>query len=228
VRRGAGDDALILGCGCPLGPAVGLVDLMRIGPDVTPRWRNPMRWALRDRNCLSTLHAIRNTIHRAFLHRTWWINDPDCVLARAKKNKLTLDEVRTFASLAATSGGMFLLSDDMTEYPDERLALVKTALSCRTREMVVLDPQAGEFPTRMAALTNDGCQVLQINFGRRPSAPILDLREFMSLDELARVEEVTEVWERRTLVHQDGLIRLGAIPPHGCRLLRIRVRGNGG
>ena len=31
-------DAFLLGCGCPLGPAVGVVDGMRIGPDVAPYW----------------------------------------------------------------------------------------------------------------------------------------------------------------------------------------------
>jgi len=38
IRRGAGDDAFILGCGVPLAPVVGLVDANRIGPDVAPRW----------------------------------------------------------------------------------------------------------------------------------------------------------------------------------------------
>ncbi len=38
IRAGAGDDAFILGCGCPLGQAVGVVDGMRIGPDVSPFW----------------------------------------------------------------------------------------------------------------------------------------------------------------------------------------------
>lgn len=38
VRRGAGDDAFLLGCGCPLWPAIGIVDGMRIGPYVAPYW----------------------------------------------------------------------------------------------------------------------------------------------------------------------------------------------
>jgi hypothetical protein len=32
VRQGIGDETFLLGCGCPFGPAVGLVDAMRIGP----------------------------------------------------------------------------------------------------------------------------------------------------------------------------------------------------
>ncbi|HYF47375.1 MAG TPA: glycoside hydrolase family 36 protein, partial [Acidimicrobiales bacterium] len=38
VRHGAGDDVFILGCGAPLGSLVGVVDGMRIGPDVGPHW----------------------------------------------------------------------------------------------------------------------------------------------------------------------------------------------
>ena len=222
VRRGAGEDALLLGCGCPLGPAVGICDIMRIGPDVTPRWRNPMRWALRDRNCLSTLHAVRNTIHRGFLHRAWWINDPDCVMARAKKNKLTLPEIQTFASLAAVSGGMFLLSDDMTEYPPERLELVKSALAHRGAEMRPLDFDAGEFPTRLVARATDGWLLQVINYGRRAISPVLDLKEFLSPDDLAKVEEIVDVWQKRPVLQQDGLMRVGPIPAHGSALLRIR------
>jgi len=222
IRRGAGDDALILGCGCPLGPAVGICDIMRIGPDVTPRWRNPMRWALRDHNCLSTLHAVRNTIHRSFLHRAWWINDPDCVMAREKKNKLTLPEIQTFASLAAVSDGMFLLSDDMTEYPPERLELVKTALAHRAGRMRVLDADAGEFPTRLVSIAPDGWRLLVINYGRREISPVIDLKEFLSLDDLAKVADIFDPWQRRPMPQQDGLMRLGAIAPHGCRLLHIR------
>jgi hypothetical protein len=40
VRAGAGQEAFLLGCGCPLGAAVGVVDGMRIGPDVAPTWRH--------------------------------------------------------------------------------------------------------------------------------------------------------------------------------------------
>ena len=38
VRQGCGGETFLLGCGCPLGPAVGVADGMRIGPDVAPAW----------------------------------------------------------------------------------------------------------------------------------------------------------------------------------------------
>ncbi|MBN1877661.1 MAG: alpha-galactosidase, partial [Anaerolineae bacterium] len=40
IREAAGEATYLLGCGAPLGPAIGLVDAMRIGPDTAPAW-NP-------------------------------------------------------------------------------------------------------------------------------------------------------------------------------------------
>ena len=41
MRRGAGDDTFILGCGVPLANVVGVVDANRIGQDVAPLWTLP-------------------------------------------------------------------------------------------------------------------------------------------------------------------------------------------
>lgn len=224
IREGIGEDAFLLGCGCPLGPAVGIVDAMRIGPDVTPRWANPMRWLFRDHHCLSTLHAIRNTIHRSFLHRAWWLNDPDCVLVREEKNKMNIDEIHSFASLAAISGGLFLMSDDMTELSSERLQILRTALSHQTRGMRVLDRNTGEFPTKLLAKTEDGYFLLVINYYKAEVSQIFDLKEILDLDELARLIELREIWSNQVLHQHDGLIRLGLIPAHGCRLVQIKIR----
>jgi alpha-galactosidase len=39
ARQAAGEQTVLLGCGCPLGPAIGLVDAMRISADTSQRWR---------------------------------------------------------------------------------------------------------------------------------------------------------------------------------------------
>ena len=95
IRAGAGDDAFILGCGCPLGQAVGVVDGMRIGPDVSPFWGSTASGA----GDPSTVYALDAIIARSFMHRRLWLNDPDCLMLRARKTKLTADER---AALAAT------------------------------------------------------------------------------------------------------------------------------
>jgi alpha-galactosidase len=105
IRRGAMDQAFILGCGCPLGPAVGIVDGMRIGPDVAPYWGGDVE--------PGTRLAIESIVARSFMHRRLWLNDPDCLMLRASKTSLSHEERFALAAVIAVSGGMFLLSDDM-------------------------------------------------------------------------------------------------------------------
>jgi alpha-galactosidase len=116
VRRGAGDDAFLLGCGCPLGPAVGVVDGMRIGPDVGPWWTNPRAGEItRDYagGEPATVNAWRSTLVRSFLHRRWWLNDPDCLMLRSEATDLSPAAARAWATAVGASGGMALVSDDL-------------------------------------------------------------------------------------------------------------------
>ena len=81
IRRGAGPDAFLLGCGVPLANVVGLVDANRIGPDVAPTWSlDPSAEVVAGYlgSQPATAHAFTNTLTRAYMHRRLWLNDPDC------------------------------------------------------------------------------------------------------------------------------------------------------
>ncbi len=127
IREGAGDEAFLLGCGCPIGPAVGLVDGMRVGPDVAPRWRVPAKDAVRGIEATqpSLENALRNTLARAWMHRRLWLNDPDCLMTRAHDTELTRDEVTTLAGAVAASGGMLLISDDVASLDEAQSRLLR-------------------------------------------------------------------------------------------------------
>jgi alpha-galactosidase len=117
VRRGAGDDAFLLGCGAPLGPTIGVVDGMRIGPDVAPWWELPDGHPFSpgfEATSPSTANALRATEARQFMHRRLWLNDPDCVMLRTSHTDLTEAEVRRWALAVGDSGGMVLVSDDLS------------------------------------------------------------------------------------------------------------------
>ncbi|HEX4905083.1 MAG TPA: glycoside hydrolase family 36 protein [Acidimicrobiales bacterium] len=132
VRRGAGDDAFILGCGLPLAQAVGVVDGMRIGADVAPRWDPPPQvWegALYDGVAPSTANALRNTISRQFMHRRLWLNDPDCLMLRTSETELTPEQVERWALAVGESGGMALVSDDLALLDDGSRALLDRVLA---------------------------------------------------------------------------------------------------
>jgi len=116
VRRGAGDDAIIVACGCPIGAVVGVVDAMRIGPDVAPHLgpRAGRGDAARSRGgAPATRHAFDATLQRSFMHRRLWLNDPDCLMLRTTQTALSPEEARAWAFAVGVSGGLALVSDDL-------------------------------------------------------------------------------------------------------------------
>jgi alpha-galactosidase len=126
LREAAGPDTFLFGCGCPLGSAVEIVDGMRINTDVAPDWHPQLftpRLApppRREKDFVSARIAIRNTINRAPLLGRWWLKDPGCLLVRDRDTRLSEAEVRSLASVIALSGGILLVSDDMSRLRPER------------------------------------------------------------------------------------------------------------
>jgi alpha-galactosidase len=127
VRRGAGDDTFLLGCGLPLGAAVGVVDGMRIGADVAPWWDvQPDRWNPPGYAEVepATRNAWINTLTRSFMHRHLWLNDPDCLMLRTTETSLAPEAARAWALAVGVSGGMAIVSDDLAVLgPDARALL---------------------------------------------------------------------------------------------------------
>ncbi|MGY5877022.1 MAG: alpha-galactosidase [Candidatus Thorarchaeota archaeon] len=115
IRKSVGD-SLILGCGAPLGPCIGITNAMRIGTDIATAWR--YEWGGGVYEC-----AV-NTMSRSVMHNRLWINDPDCILVRQDDNDLTVEEVKLWLSVVALSGGILMLSDCMEEVSEDRLQLV--------------------------------------------------------------------------------------------------------
>ncbi len=138
IRDAIGDDAFLLGCGAPLGPAVGLVDGMRVGPDVAPAWEPSPAG---DLSAPGAANALRNAVARAFTHRRLWLADPDCLLARPRgdKSQLSRYEAHTLATVLTLTGGMLLDSDPVGDLPPSRLALLRRTLPPTDRVACPLD-----------------------------------------------------------------------------------------
>lgn len=132
VRRGAGDDVFILGCGLPIAQGIGVVDGMRIGPDVAPFWDPPPQvWegTLYAAVAPSTSNALRDTVARQFMHRRLWLNDPDCLMLRRSATELTPEQIERWALAVGASGGMALVSDDLSLLDAESRALLDRVLA---------------------------------------------------------------------------------------------------
>jgi alpha-galactosidase len=78
IRDAIGPDSYLLGCGAPILPSVGLVDAMRVSPDTGPDYE-PLRGDLSQPSVRS---AALSGLGRAWQHGRFWVNDPDCLLAR--------------------------------------------------------------------------------------------------------------------------------------------------
>lgn len=220
IRQAAGPDTFLLGCGCPLGPAVGLVDAMRIGADVAPDWRPVYNGTARPFRSETTMpaarNAIRNSLTRAALHRRWWLNDPDCLLVRDTSN-LTRDEVIALATVIALAGGLVLVSDDLTRLSPERRRLIPPLLpvigqAALARDWLQRDvPELLELPLRGAA---GSWTVFGLcNWSERPAARALAL---------AAESHVLDFWNQTYHRARADEPLAFDLPPHGARLLAVR------
>lgn len=104
VRDAIGDDAVLLGCGAPLLPSVGLVDAMRISPDIDASFEPPEG----DVSQPSGRGAVLMGRARAWQHGSWWVNDPDCLMLRTEVERREL-----WASELAAQGGLAVSGDPL-------------------------------------------------------------------------------------------------------------------
>ncbi|MFO7837036.1 MAG: alpha-galactosidase [Candidatus Thorarchaeota archaeon] len=215
VRESVGD-SLILGCGAPLGPCIGITNAMRIGTDIATSWR--LDWGGGVYEC-----AV-NTITRAPLHNRWWINDPDCLLVRQEDNELSLEEVRLWASIVALSGGAFLLSDRMMEVSEERLRLVDKLLPVYPEGALspdtLIKPEPNIFFLPVKNKTSEWVVVGLFNLGEEP----IDLEVYLT--DLGLEEGVSHhvfgFWDEKYVEEVEDKISVSSLKPHTCRLYSIK------
>jgi alpha-galactosidase len=126
VRQAAGKD-FVLGCGAPLLPSVGLVDGMRIGEDTAPYWKTKPS-GFQGPNAY---FALQNALMRQFMHRAFWLNDPDCLLLRDRDTELARSERELYALAAGALDNMVVVSDKLALLGPEEKGLLRRALALR-------------------------------------------------------------------------------------------------
>jgi alpha-galactosidase len=140
VRLGIGDDAFLLGCGSPFGPAVGIVDAMRVSPDVTTAWEPKAPLPGLYEAASSCGNAIAASRLRAPLHRRLWINDNDCLLLRPTRTELDAGQRRHLAATIAAGGAFTVVSDDLSLYGDAEWALLEAVRTSPDEPLDLHDP----------------------------------------------------------------------------------------
>ena len=122
---GKPEKAFVLACGAPLMPIVGLVHGARIGGDVAAPQMEDGKASPPQLGFPLILSMARNQAARLFFDRALFAVDVDVVMAATPQ--LTPDEARVMITIAALSGGVFMLSDDLETLPADRLALLRNA-----------------------------------------------------------------------------------------------------
>ena len=84
--------------------SVGLVDAMRVGPDIAASYE-PATGSLAEP---SQRNAARNVLARAWQHGRLWINDPDCLMLRPE-----VERREDWAAAVARYGGVRASGDGL-------------------------------------------------------------------------------------------------------------------
>lgn len=245
LRSGAGEDVLILGCGAPLSPAVGIVDAMRVSPDVTTSWSSivvPGQAEFDPRSPLAgrdarpaTRNAIRDTLNRWWAHGGWWQNDADAWMVRPGQ-RLTPSERRSRATAVALSGGMLLLSDFMDELGEAEIGFISRLLP----PAGISAKPLGDWPRQPYSL-NDIPSLLGLSIERpfeswnvvalfnwddRPRSGLIELKDLALPESPTGDYLIWDFWNQREVpLRLDGKTAgLGDLLPHDCRLLAIRPK----
>jgi len=215
VREAAGENVFILGCTIAqnmrtFGASFGLVDAMRIGPDIDASWK-------------SILVSVKIGAHLYFLNGKVWYNDPDCLMLRAP---LTLDQARAWGSWIAISGQMNVVSEWLPELPLEKLNVVKRTIPSHQKLARPVDLfespipriwhlQAGEGKERrdIIGLFNwDAENEVQINVNlAKLNLPSSKNDQYVGFD----------FWEDEFVPPFAGVLK-SSLRPSSCRIIAIR------
>jgi alpha-galactosidase len=224
LRQAAGPQVYFLGCGCPLGSAIGLVQAMRIGADVDRCW-HPTHFGTElyfksDPDLPSTRNAIHNGLSRAALHRHWWVNDPDCLLLDPDM-PLTQDEVYSLATDIAMTGGTLIISGDLPDIPPERLRIAWQLLPVIGLRPRLMDWFDTTNPSRLRLDLEGAAGKWQLitlfNWSDQPQEMTLKLTDY---NLPPGQYHLREFWSGK-LAHIEGDALPWQIPAHGVALFSV-------
>jgi alpha-galactosidase len=235
---GKPEKAFVLACGAPLMPIVGLVHGSRTGGDVAVPQLEDGKAGAPQIGFPLILSMARNQAARLFFDRTLFAVDADVAMAAAPQ--LTPDEARVMITVAALSGGVFMLSDDLETLPAERLALLRNANVLRLVGGPAAEPvhlfsapereaqdhwfaSPQELPPLWICPDTDGSTIVAV-YNWTDSARPYRLH-FSEVTDAGGTFAVADLWSARrggrALGVKTDTLRL-TLPPHSVRLLKMK------
>lgn len=133
-------DKLILGCGVPLGSALGIVDACRISCDVDLDYIGKIYNRLNVSNEVpSAQNAITNSVFRRHLNGRAFMNDPDVFFLRNDNLKFTDEQKVLLAEINNLCGNVLFVSDNAGAYDEMQTERLKKYL--RKTDKKILDAE---------------------------------------------------------------------------------------
>lgn len=119
-------DKLLLGCGVPIGPAMGICDACRISCDVDLIYKGKFYSRIQVSNeMLSARSAINNSIFRRHMNGRVWMNDPDVFFLRKDNLTFTDEQKYLLGKINNLCGNVLFVSDNAGDYDNVASNLVK-------------------------------------------------------------------------------------------------------
>jgi alpha-galactosidase len=186
IRDTVGDDVLLDKDGSPMLNPVGIVDTGRVSADTSHDFAD-----IKD--------AATGIAARYYMNRNFFLNDPDafCVSRQTDSEQdrpLTLDEAKVSIALAAVSGGMFQIGDDLPALArdEDRLALVQNPELIRIAkwghaatpvDLMTYPPEQGIPSAFVLHEGNQRAIVTLFNWADKSFSPSYDLAEDAKTDD---------------------------------------------
>lgn len=224
IRDAVGNEVLLDKDGSPMLTPVGIVDDGRISQDTGHTFQR-------------SKEAAPGIAARYYMHRNWFIDDPDAftvsrqlIEERKIQAPLTLDEAQVSIALAAVSGGMFEIGDDLPTLgaDADRVALITNPELLRMaklgRAAVPLDMLSyraeDELPSIFLVSEDKRQSVLAVfNWTEKPSSHQLSFSDLNLAS--GREFKFTDIFAPEREVSANGnAIQLDQ-PPHSVRMIRI-------
>jgi alpha-galactosidase len=225
IRKTVGDDVLLDKDGSPMLNPVGVVDEGRISQDTGHTFQR-------------SKEAAPGIAARYYMHRNFFVTDPDAFTVsrqlleeRTIEAPATLNEAEVSIALAAVSGGMFEIGDDLPTLGSdpERVALVKNpdllAMVKLSHAAVPLDlmtyADKDEQPS-VFLLREDQRQsiVAVFNWTEQPSSRIVSFSD-LKLPARHSYELADSFTPDQRLATDHETLRLDNQPAHSVKLIKI-------
>lgn len=228
IREAVGDDVLLDKDGSVMLNPVGFVDFGRISQDTGHTFE-------------SSRDAASGIAARYYMNRNFFVADPDAFTVSRQtvdeqewhggKHALTLDEARVSIALAAVSGGMYEIGDDLPKLgiDAERLALVsnedlrnmsRMGRASRPVDLMSYAPEDGQ-PSTFFLQESKRVSILTVfNWTDQPRRRTIDLARDLGLQTQGH-NEVFDVMDPSASAQNNSEILALQLPAHSVKVLKM-------